>query len=83
MKILTVDVGSTYTKLTAIDSDRRSVLGTAQAFTTIETDVMQGFETALALLKQNLENDNISDSITINCSCAVPLQEVSKWLHWD
>ena len=61
MKILTVDVGSTYTKLTAIDSDRRSVLGTAQAFTTIETDVMQGFETALALLKQNLENDNISD----------------------
>ena len=61
MKILTVDVGSTYTKLTAIDSDRRSVLGTAQAFTTIETDVMQGFETALAQLKQNLENDNISD----------------------
>ena len=78
MKILTVDVGSTYTKLTAIDSDRRSVLGTAQAFTTIETDVMQGFETALALLKQTS-----LISITINCSCAVPLQEVSKWLHWD
>ena len=47
MKILTVDVGSTYTKLTAIDSDTRSILGTAQAFTTIETDVMQGFENAL------------------------------------
>lgn len=46
MKFLTVDVGSTYTKLTAIDATTREILGTAQAFTTIESDVMQGFESA-------------------------------------
>ncbi len=46
MKFLTVDVGSTYTKLTAIDATTREILGTAQAFTTIESDVMQGFERA-------------------------------------
>ena len=46
MKFLTVDVGSTYTKLTAIDATTREILGTAQAFTTIESDVMQGFENA-------------------------------------
>ena len=43
MNILTVDVGSTYTKLAAIDGEKRQILGTSQAFTTIETDVMQGF----------------------------------------
>lgn len=52
MKILTVDVGSTYTKLTAIDADSRQVMGTAQAFTTIETDVMEGFSNALAILRE-------------------------------
>ena len=46
MKFLTVDVGSTSTKLTAIDATTREILGTAQAFTTIESDVMQGFERA-------------------------------------
>lgn len=61
MKILTVDVGSTYTKLTAIDSDTRSILGTAQAFTTIETDVMQGFENALCELTQNNESNPCAD----------------------
>ncbi len=50
MKFLTVDVGSTYTKLTAIDSDKRQILGTSQAFTTIQTDVMQGFQEALDAL---------------------------------
>ena len=53
MKILTVDVGSTYTKLTAIDGEKRQILGTSQAFTTIETDVMQGFQEALGRLTEN------------------------------
>ena len=51
MKYLTVDLGSTYTKVTAIDAQNGCVLGTANAFTTIETDVMDGFNTAM----QNLE----------------------------
>ena len=52
MKYLTVDFGSTYTKLTAIDAAVGEVVGTANAFTTIETDVEIGFNNAL----QNLEN---------------------------
>lgn len=61
MKLLTVDVGSTYTKLTAIDSEQRRILGTAQAFTTIESDVMQGFDEALATLTQAREDNPCAD----------------------
>lgn len=43
MKYLTADFGSTYTKLTAIDASKAEVMGTSSAFTTIETDVMDGF----------------------------------------
>ena len=43
MKYLIADFCSTYTKLTAIDSDTATVLGTSLAFTTIETDVIEGF----------------------------------------
>ena len=46
-KILTIDFGSTNTKLTAIDVKSESVIATAVAFTTIETDVRVGFENAL------------------------------------
>lgn len=51
MKYLTADFGSTYTKLTAIDSDKAEIVGTAAAFTTVETDIMEGFHAA----QQNLE----------------------------
>lgn len=51
MKYLTADIGSTYTKLTAIDTDKRVIVGTASAFTTIETNVIRGFDTALKQLE--------------------------------
>ena len=51
MKYLTADFGSTYTKLTAIDTEQGCVVGTATAFTTIETDVMEGFRQALQKLE--------------------------------
>ncbi|MDR0185063.1 DNA mismatch repair protein MutL [Prevotella brunnea] len=54
MKYLTVDFGSTYTKLTAIDSEARKVLGTASAFTTIETDVMEGFRNGMRNLEEKI-----------------------------
>lgn len=54
MKYLTVDFGSTYTKLTAIDAEQGEVLGTASAFTTIETDVMEGFRNGLAKLEAKI-----------------------------
>lgn len=61
MKFLTVDVGSTYTKLTAIDATERVILGTAQAFTTIESDVMQGFERAWEQLTSSREGNPCAD----------------------
>ena len=47
MNFLTVDFGSTFTKVTAFNE---GIIGTAKAFTTIETDVRDGLETALAEL---------------------------------
>ncbi|MDH6312323.1 uncharacterized protein (TIGR01319 family) [Parabacteroides sp. PFB2-10] len=54
MNILTVDFGSTYTKLTAINATDAVILGTASAFTTIDTDIMHGFTTALRLLEERI-----------------------------
>jgi len=45
--ILTADFGSTFTKLTAVDAVNNEVVGTAKAFTTIETDIRDGFMSAL------------------------------------
>ncbi len=51
--VLLIDFGSTNTKLTAIDLDQPALLGTAVAFTTIESDIGDGLNTALAQLEQN------------------------------
>ena len=50
MRYLAVDFGSTFTKVTAIDGAEARILGTAGAFTTIATDVMEGFTEALRSL---------------------------------
>lgn len=52
MKILSADIGSTYTKLVAIDTAEERVVATSSAFTTIETDVMEGFDNALQILQE-------------------------------
>lgn len=54
MKYLTADFGSTYTKLTAIDASTSKIVGTSTAFTTIETDVMDGYNIALQQLEENI-----------------------------
>lgn len=46
MHYLTVDFGSTYTKLTLIDVANAKIVATASAFTTITTDVLEGFNNA-------------------------------------
>lgn len=51
MAVLTVDFGSTFTKLTAIDEREGKILGTARAHTTIDTDIRDGFYAALAELE--------------------------------
>ena len=50
--ILLIDFGSTYTKLTAVDIDNQEIIGTAQSFTTVETDINDGLRNAIALLEE-------------------------------
>ena len=50
--VLLIDFGSTYTKVTAVDLDAESILGTAQSFTTIETDINDGLQAALTRLEK-------------------------------
>lgn len=54
MKYLTADFGSTYTKLTAIDADKAQILATSSAFTTIDSDVMEGYNNALQQLEYKI-----------------------------
>lgn len=52
---LTIDFGSTYTKLTAIDIENEEVIATAKAITTVETDIMQGFQEAYQSINKDLK----------------------------
>ena len=50
--VLLIDFGSTYTKITAVDIEKEEILGTAQSFTTIETDINDGLKNALKILEE-------------------------------
>ncbi|MDR2247776.1 MAG: glutamate mutase L [Treponema sp.] len=51
--ILLIDFGSTNTKVTAVDPVGKTLLGTAAAYTTVETDIGEGLAEALSrLLKE-------------------------------
>ena len=50
--ILLIDFGSTYTKLTAVDMEGETILGTAASYTTVQTDIGDGLRNGLALLEQ-------------------------------
>lgn len=52
--VLLIDFGSTYTKITAVDIDEEVILGTAQSYTTVETDIINGFNSASAILKEKI-----------------------------
>ena len=46
--VLLIDFGSTYTKVTAVDVDAPRLLGTANSYTTVETDINNGLADALS-----------------------------------
>lgn len=50
--VLLIDFGSTYTKITIVDLEREEILGTAQAGTTIESNIMEGLNKALAQIPE-------------------------------
>jgi uncharacterized protein (TIGR01319 family) len=54
MTVLTVDFGSTYTKIAAFDVEREKLLAVAQAPTTIEDDITIGFSLALSILEEKV-----------------------------
>lgn len=51
---LLVDIGSTYTKLTAVDLDAEDIIATSKHFTTIDTDVRIGYNKALEELYKKI-----------------------------
>ena len=42
--VLLIDFGSTYTKVTAVDVEQGALLGTADSYTTIQSDIGEGLE---------------------------------------
>ena len=70
MKIyLMIDFGSTYTKLTAVDIEEGKLLGNSQFFTTVQTDICEGYHQALNRLYKIIDPE-IKFSKTIACSSA-------------
>lgn len=66
--VLLIDFGSTYTKLTAVDVEAEEILGTAQAYTTVQTDVNEGLAEGLRLLEEKTGKLNFEK--TYACSSA-------------
>ena len=50
--VLLIDFGSTYTKVTAADIDSPRLLGTANSYTTVQTDINDGLADALIRLEK-------------------------------
>lgn len=67
MNLLTVDIGSTYTKLHLINLERRELLASTQAYTTVQTDVRVGYKKALAQLQKETK---FSYDKILGCSSA-------------
>jgi uncharacterized protein (TIGR01319 family) len=59
--ILLVDIGSTYTKVTAVDIKNECILGTGKAFTTVETDINEGLEKAIESLNMRARMSKYSE----------------------
>ena len=63
--VLLIDFGSTYTKLTAVDVEGERILGTAQSYTTVQTDINDGLEKGLQLLEAKPENWNLRKPLPV------------------
>lgn len=66
---LLVDFGSTYTKLTAVDLEKADIVATASSFTTVATDIHEGYHQALQQLYQKIGSE-VSFSKIVACSSA-------------
>lgn len=67
---LLLDFGSTYTKLTAVDLENEEILATAKDITTIENDIMVGFNKAYDKLMEKLKGKEVNFIKKLACSSA-------------
>lgn len=67
---LLLDFGSTYTKLTAVDIDNEEIIATAKDITTIEDDIMIGFNKAYEKLMLQLQDKDVNFVKKLACSSA-------------
>lgn len=67
---LLVDFGSTLTKLVAIDLEKEIFLGSSYYPTTVETDVMTGFQVALNVLNKKISKKDEDYNLKLACSSA-------------
>ena len=66
--VLLVDFGSTNTKATAVDVENCEILGTAAAYTTVETDINNGLHDAIQILEKTTGHLEFGE--TYACSSA-------------
>ena len=68
-KYLMIDFGSTFTKLTAVDTETEDIIATASHFTTVAEDITIGYHNALKTLYEKIGSEIKFDKI-ISCSSA-------------
>ncbi len=64
---LFIDFGSTYTKVTLVDIEREEILASGKSYTTVETDVTEGYRRAL---KELYEKIDIEINIVKKLACS-------------
>lgn len=68
--ILLIDFGSTYTKLTAVDMENEEIIATAKALTTVDKDIMIGFNNAYSKIEEILKDKQVNFIEKLACSSA-------------
>jgi uncharacterized protein (TIGR01319 family) len=67
---LLVDIGSTFTKVVAVDFDTLDIVSRAQAPSTVQEDVTIGLEKAIAEVGQQVDVSSLQPSDVLVCSSA-------------
>lgn len=67
---LLIDFGSTYTKLTLVDLQKAEIIATSKAITTVDTNIMDGFNEALNSLETKYNKQKYQIVKKFACSSA-------------
>lgn len=67
---LLIDFGSTYTKLTLVDLVNETIVATSKDITTIDTNIMDGFNNAFEKLKPIIAQNELNIIKKVACSSA-------------